>query len=179
MSDAFTQLVNAAEKATKTATAFVMFTPLLPTGFSGWLRPYRYEMHMTAIASSMEEVEEYKTWQLRAKHWQPHTPHKWMGREVAFLFAPTIPDLRDTEQLTQYLVMQYTLPSFAGYPRGFGWDAMVVWAEDEKEAFQNADLIGITPMRKPLTAVAVPVPRLPTVKDILTRPGIGYMQSGK
>lgn len=176
MSNAFTQLVEAAEKVTKTATSFVMFTPLRPTGFKRWLRPYRYEMHMTAIASSMVEIEEYKTWQLRAKNWQPPAPYRWMNREVAFLFAPIIPDLRDTERLTQFLVMQYIQPGFTGYPRGFGWDAMVVWAEDEQEAFQNADLIGITTMRKPLAAVAAPVPPcLPTVTDILTKSGTSYM----
>jgi|GEM_PF-4864923 hypothetical protein len=133
---------------------------------------------MTAIASSAAEAEEFKTWQLRAKSWQPHTPFKYTDREVAFLFAPVIPDLRDTSQFTQFLVMKYTLPFFTGYPRGYGWDAMVVWAENEAEAFENAELIGITPMQKTLASIAIPVPRLQHVKELLTRPGIGYMQSG-
>ena len=169
MSDAFTQLVAAAEKATATTTTFVMFTPLHRRGIRGRLRPFHYELHMTAVASSMEEVAEYKQWQRRAKFWQPNIPHRSHNREVAFLYAPTTPNLWGTQQCIQYLVMHYTLPSFTGYPRGSGWDAVVVWAEDESEAFRTAEAAGITPMKDPLASIAVPVPYLPTVKDMLTR----------
>ncbi len=178
MTDAFNSLVRSADVAAQKTINFVMFTPLKPVGFKGWLRPWRYEMHLNAIASSLAEAEEFKTWQLRAWWWKPARPYSKVRHEVAYLFAPVIPELHQSlENLKQYLVMRYEGPSFTGCPRGQRWDAMVVWAKNSAGAVDVADAAGLTPMKRPWATIVTPVPSLPTVHQLLTRPGIVYMQT--
>jgi hypothetical protein len=169
--DAYQQITTILDAVEQNPTELVMFTPMQPIGLRMWLRPFRYELFMTALAHSIQEAEEYILWQYRSLAWQLYQ-HR--ARPVAYLFAPIIPEMAPVPTgFHKYLVMQYSIPSFVARERGRGWDALVVSAQDNRHAIAIAHEAGLTPMKKPITTLVSQVPHLDSVRKQLERPSRG------